>query len=326
MNDPAAAIDLASPPPFPRWFLTGPTAAGKTAVSIELARLISAEIVSMDSMALYRGMDIGTAKPTPAERAEIPHHLLDVLDPGEEFSLAQYVAAANAAAAEIHARGKQVLFVGGTPLYLKALLRGMFAGPPADWPLRSALKEQAARDGVESVHARLARVDPAAADRLHPSDLRRVIRAIEVFEKTGRPISQWQQQFDRPADPKKNKNLVFLLNWPRAVLHKRIDERVLQMFEAGFVEEVRRLAARGPVSRTARQAVGYCEVLEHLEGKRDLAETIRRVQQRTRQFAKRQTTWFRSLAECRAIEVQEPVEPVDVARRIAQTGREAISA
>jgi tRNA dimethylallyltransferase len=302
---------------FTRWFLTGPTAAGKTAVSIELARLISAEIVSMDSMALYRGMDVGTAKPTPAQRALIPHHLLDVLDPGEEFSLAQYVALANKTAAEIHARGRQALFVGGTPLYLKALLRGIFEGPSADWPLRSALKEQAEREGREALHARLAKVDPAAAARLHPSDLRRVIRAIEVFEKTGVPISQWQQQFDQPAD--RSKNVVFLLNWARQVLHRRIDERVVRMFQAGFVDEVRSLAASGPLGRTARQAVGYHEVLAHLEGQHDLAETIRRVQQRTRQFARRQMTWFRSLPECRPVEMSEPVDAAHVTRKIAQS-------
>jgi tRNA dimethylallyltransferase len=321
------------------WFLTGPTAAGKSAAGIALARRIGAEIISMDSMALYRGMDIGTAKPTPDERKSVPHHLIDVIEPGDEFSLAQYVGAASRAAAEIAGRGRQVLFVGGSPLYLKGLLRGIFQGPPADWSLRRRLAHEARQRGPAWLHRRLTEVDPAAGARLHPNDTRRLIRALEVFELTGQPISQLQRQFEagRPA----RQCRVFVLDWPRAELHARIDARVCAMFAAGLVDEVRRLLAVGPLSqrergdsslpvsqrergestqpalsRTARQGVGYREVIEHLEGRRSLAETIELVQLHTRQLAKRQMTWFRSLSECRFVAASGRLDTAGVVGKI----------
>jgi tRNA dimethylallyltransferase len=303
------------------WFLTGPTASGKSAVAVELARRLDAEVVAMDSMSLYRGMDIGTAKPSAVERAAVPHHLIDALSPGEEFSLAQYVEAARQAAAEICGRGQEVLFVGGTPLYLKALLRGIFTGPPADWELRRRWLRETEQQGPDFLHARLAAVDPVSAARLHPRDTRRLIRALEVFEKTGRPISAWQQQFDRPVP--RDECRVFVLNWPRAVLYDRINRRVDEMFTAGLVGEVRGLLAGGPLSRTASQAVGYREVIEHLHGQRGLAETIDLVKQHTRQFAKRQLTWFRSLPECRMIDVNEPFRPAELAEQIAERNHES---
>ena len=289
------------------WFLTGPTAAGKSDVGVDWAQRIGAEIVSLDSMALYRGMDIGTAKPTPEQRRRVPHHLIDVLDPQEEFSLAQYVKAAGRCAADIVGRGREVLFVGGTPLYLKALLRGIFQGPSADWELRRRLLDQARRNGDQWLHQQVANVDPAAAARLHPNDTRRLIRALEVYQKTGQPISELQRQFDvgRPAADCR----VFVLDWPKAELYARIQRRVEAMFAAGLVEEVRGLlAGPGPPSRTARQAVGYREVIEHLEGRRSRTETIELVQQHTRQLAKRQGTWFRSLSECRFVPISGPLD------------------
>ncbi len=312
-------VPTIEPIPGDFWILTGPTASGKTEVGLALAELLEAEILSMDSMAVYRGMDIGTAKPTPEQRQRVRHHLIDLIEPHQEFSLAQYLTAAHRAAADIRARGRTVLFVGGTPLYLKALLRGIFQGPPADREFRRQLYEQAQRFGHEHLHRRLAQVDPASARRLHPHDLRRVIRALEVYEKTGIPISTWQRQFAqaRPADQCR----VFVLDWPPAQLAERINRRVEAMFAAGFVEEVRRLRADPQgLGKTARQAVGYQEVLEYLDGVRDLRSTIALVQQRTRQFAKRQRTWFRSLSECRFVPMQEPVDPVAVARRIAAEG------
>jgi tRNA dimethylallyltransferase len=317
------------------WYLTGPTASGKSAVGVELARRIGAEIISLDSIAVYRGMDIGTAKPTPDERREVRHHLIDIVDPWEEFSLAQYVQAAVAVATEIAGRGRQTLFVGGTPLYLKGLLRGIFQGPPADWQLRRRLADEAQQNAEGWLHERLAAIDPIAAARLHPNDTRRLIRAIEVFEKTGRPISELQQQFEvgrAAADCR-----VFVLDWPREELYGRIDRRVEEMFSAGLVEEVRRLLATcgagvspalaagtaapqdskailgHPLSRTARQAVGYREVIEHLHGRQSLPETIELVQRHTRQLAKRQSTWFRSLSECRFVAVSGQIDPVETA-------------
>jgi tRNA dimethylallyltransferase len=205
-------------------------------------------------------------------------------------------------------------------LYLKGLLRGIFQGPPADWGFRRRLRRDARQHGSESLHRRLAEVDPVAAARLHPHDTRRLIRALEVYEKTGRPISQWQQQFQvgRPAEACR----VFVLSWPRDVLRARIERRVEQMFAAGLVEEVRGLLARSlPLSHTALQAVGYREVIEHLRGQRGLAETIELVKLHTRQLAKRQGTWFRGLSECRPLSISEPLDAVEVAGRIVDAGR-----
>lgn len=282
------------------WYLSGPTAVGKSAVAVELARRLGAEILSLDSMAVYRGLDIGTAKPTPAEQGGVPHHLIDLVDPDQDYTLAQYVEAAQRAAREIEARGAVALFVGGTPLYLKALLRGIFTGPPADWSLRRELQALSRAEGPEHLHGRLAAVDPRSAARLHPRDERRVIRALEVWEKTGRSISDLQQQFDRARPAAECR--VFVLTRPKEDLAERIDQRVEAMFAQGLVDEVRQLAAqpRG-LSRTASQALGYREVLEHLAGKRDLSATVELVKLRTRQFAKRQMTWFRSLSECRVL-------------------------
>ena len=301
------------------WFLTGPTASGKTAVGMELAPRLDAEIISLDSMALYRGMDIGTAKPTAAEPAAVPHHLIDVIEPHQQYSLAQYVEAAEEAVREITSRGRVPLFVGGTPLYLKALLRGIFRGPPADWPLRRRLQAMAQNEGEESLHARLAAVDPRTARRLHPRDTRRVIRALEVFEKTGRGITELQQQFDRARPAGECR--VFVLDWPRPQLGQRIDRRVEAMFAAGLVDEVRRLSASPtPPGRTASQAVGYREVIEHLRGVRDLSETVELVKLRTRQFAKRQMTWFRSLSECRFVEMSDARGVAEVTGEITAAG------
>ena len=299
------------------WFLTGPTAAGKTGVGVELAGRIGAEIVSLDSVALYRGMDIGTAKPTAEQRRAVPHHLVDVVEPHEEYSLAQYLEAAHLAIHRIKAGGHEVLFVGGTPLYLKGLLRGIFQGPPADWEFRRRLEEEARTEGPDFLHRRLEQVDPATAERLHPNDTRRLIRAIEVYEKTGRPISELQAQFDsaRPADQCR----VFVLDWPRPEIYGRINRRVEAMFAAGLVDEVRGLLARPrPLSKTAAQAVGYREVIEHLQGNRDLPATVDLVKTHSRQFAKRQGTWFRSLSECGFLPVSGRIDPAEVAQRIAE--------
>ncbi len=310
-TQPTPEIDLATD----CWYLTGPTAAGKTSVGLELARQINAEIVSLDSMAVYRGMDIGTAKPTSAERTIVPHHLIDIVDPDCDYSLAQYVEAARLVASDIRGRDCEVLFVGGTPLYLKALLRGIFDGPPADWQFREELKAELDRVGAEALHVRLREVDPLSATRLHPNDTRRIIRALEVHRLTGRPISEVQTQFDtgRRAEDCR----VFVLDRPRETLYRRINGRVGQMIESGFVDEVRQLQGRYPrMSRTASQAVGYREMIEHLERGNELDATIESIRQRTRQFAKRQATWFRSLSECRTLMQQKEREPAEVAGEI----------
>ena len=305
---------------FEAWFLTGPTAVGKTAVGLALAEKLGAEIISMDSMAVFRGMDIGTAKPTAQERDRVPHHLIDRVGPHEDFSLAQYLAAAHVIAEEIKSRGRRALFVGGTPLYLKGLLRGIFEGPPADWPFRLRLQREAESQDRGWLHGRLKEVDPPTAARLHANDIRRIIRALEVFEKTGRPMSHWQQQFDKglPADACR----VFVIDRPRAELHDRIDRRVEAMFAAGLVEEVRRLL-NNPLglSKTARQALGYAEVVDYCEARQGLAATVDLVKTHTRQFAKRQATWFRSLSECRFVNLQGEVDPQVAAEQIRELGQ-----
>jgi tRNA dimethylallyltransferase len=301
-------------------YLTGPTASGKTAVGIALARLLNAEIVALDSMTLYRRMDIGTAKPTAAERQGVAHHLIDVLDPWESASVAQYRAWAADAVGEIEARGRRPLFVGGAGLHLKALLRGLFEGPAADADLRSRLEEDAVRSGDDVIHARLAEIDPSTAARLHPNDRRRVIRALEVVMLTGRPLSDLQNEHAHAAPAGVS---VFALVRPRADLRDRIDQRVGAMFKEGLVEEVRGLTAGPrPLHPVPAQGVGYREVIDLLAGQLTEAQAIERIQTRTRQFAKRQGTWFRGLTEVKSwpIAVDEPPERTAqaLAERIAE--------
>jgi tRNA dimethylallyltransferase len=301
------------------WFLAGPTAAGKSAAGLELAEMLGAEIVSLDSMTLYRGMEIGTAKPSPADRSRIPHHLLDVVDPHEEYSLAEYVQAADAVCRDILARGRVPLFVGGTGLYLRAVLRGVFDGPPADWEIRQRLAAVEETDGAGSLHRLLQTADPPTAALLHPHDTRRTIRALEVYELTGLPLSAQQQQRALPLGERPRH--VYWLLPPRDWLHERIDLRVETMFAGGLVDEVRGLcAAPGGLGRTASQALGYKEVLDHLAGQATLPETMTRIQTRTRQFAKRQHTWFRNLEECTALEVTPALSATEIARQLFSFG------
>ena len=304
----------AFPPLRDAWYLTGPTASGKTKVGLELAERLRAEIISLDSMSVYQGMDIGTAKPTAAERQRVPHHLLDLVPCQEEFSLSQYIELAHREASEIRARGHEVLFVGGTPLYLKSLLRGVFPGPPADWEFRQQIESELATAGVESLHRRLQQVDPLAAAKLHPHDARRIIRALEVQRATGRPLSHAQVHFDELPTAACH---VFVLDLPRPQLHERIAARVHAMFAAGLVDEVRQLrATQGELSRTAAQAVGYRELWEALTAGRDPEEVVESVIAHTRQFARRQMTWFRSLQECRMVPTHEADSPAQIADRI----------
>ena len=283
--------------------LTGPTGSGKTELGIDLARRLDAEIVSMDSMALYRHMDIGTAKPTLQQRRSVRHHLIDVLDPWESASVAWWLQRAAACCLDISTRGKQALFVGGTPLYVKALLFGLFDGPPANALIRQRLLHEAEELGAVALHEQLARLDPKSAARLHPNDTRRVIRALEVLELTGRPISSWQQEWQ--VSPGRREPPVLWLDLPRPVLYDRINARVRDMFAGGWVEEVRALAKLDkPLSREALQALGYKEVFAYLEGRSGLEETIVRVQTRSRNFAKRQITWFRHLPGCQSATAQ----------------------
>jgi tRNA dimethylallyltransferase len=306
------------------WFLTGATAVGKTAVGIALAQRIGAEIISLDSMAIYRGMDIGTAKPSAAERSIVPHHLVDIVDPHQEYSVAQYVEAAAASVAEIRGSGKEPLFVGGTPLYLKSLLRGLFEGPPADWRLRNEIEQELTQVGQQALFDRLQQVDPVAASHIHPHDTRRLIRALEVFRATGEPISHQQLQFEEGRGAEECR--VFVLRRKREELHARIEGRVEALIDAGLVDEVRQLLAGShEFGRTARQAVGYREALAYLAGEYDREEMAAHIKAGTRRFAKRQGTWFRSLSECRFVDIAGDVDGGSLANQIAELGADVRS-
>ncbi len=301
------------------YVLVGATASGKTGVALELADSLGAELASLDSMKVYRGMDIGTAKPTAAERRAARWHLLDLVEPGEEFNVGRWLAAADAAIADGRARGVPLVFEGGSPLYYRALVEGLFAGPPADRELRRELEAFAIERGVEELHAELAVVDPAAARRTETRDLRRIIRALEVYRATGRPISGMQRQFGRRRPGFSFR--VAGLRRPREELYARIDARVDAMMAAGLLDEVRGLlAGPGGLSGTALQALGYRELAAHLGGEHDLAEAVRLTKRNTRRFARRQTGWFEKLP---GIEWFEPA-PNETGDRMAARIAEAL--
>ncbi|MDH7452905.1 tRNA (adenosine(37)-N6)-dimethylallyltransferase MiaA [Luteimonas composti] len=280
--------------------LMGPTASGKTALALDWAQRFGGEIVSVDSALVYRGLDIGSAKPDADERARAPHHLLDLRDPWETYSAADFARDARAALDGILARGRLPILAGGTGLYFQALLRGLSPMPEADPAMRAAIAREAAQRGWAALHGELARVDPAAAARIQPGDPQRIQRALEVFRLSGRPISAWQAA--PSTDPKLPVRVLRLVIAPddRAVLHARIARRFDAMLAAGLLDEVRglralpRLAAHpAPLDLPAIRAVGYRQAWEHLDGACDVAEFRERGIAATRQLAKRQLTWLR---------------------------------
>jgi len=281
--------------------VTGPTGSGKSRLALDLAERAGAEIIAMDSMTLYRGLDIGTAKPTTGDRRRIPHHLIDVLDPWESGSVAWWLTRAAECAAEIKSRGKRILIVGGTPLYLKSLLRGLFEGPPAHPEIRARLESIVEREGSAALHRQLALVDPTTAERLHPNDVRRLVRALEVFETTGQPISRWQEQWRQPVNVARGPT-VYCIERPRDELYSRIDQRVITMLDSGWLDEARRLRQLSqPLSREVSAAIGYRALFSHLDGLLSHDELVQSIQTQTRNFARRQLTWFRQLSECRFV-------------------------
>jgi tRNA dimethylallyltransferase len=297
--------------------LIGCTAGGKGQVGLELARRLGGEIVSVDSMKIYRRLDIGTAKPSPAARAEIPHHMLDVVEPADSFSLARYVELADQVIHDISGRHKSVIAVGGTMLYVQGLTAGVFEGPGADPEFRRALRERARREGASVVHAELARLDPEAAARIHPNDLRRIERALEVYHVTGSPISQFQQQWGQPASRYDCRPVA--LRRPKDQANRRINARVHRMIEAGLVEEVRGLLAEpGGIGPQAAQAVGYAEIIAHLRGELTLAEAIERIKINSRRLGKHQRTWMRRMLGIRWVDVAEQDTVEQVADRVVE--------
>ena len=294
--------------------LAGPTASGKTAAALAIARVRPVEIVSVDSALVYRGMDIGTAKPTPAERAEAPHHLIDIRDPREPYSAAAFVADATRLIAEIRARGRLPLLVGGTMLYFKALADGIDAMPAADPAVRRQLESEAAALGWPAMHARLAEVDAVTAARLAPNDSQRIQRALEVWLTSGRTMASFHAEQGAGGMPPIA--LFSLEPTERAWLHHRIAERFDAMLAGGFLDEVRALRARGDLAPElpSMRSVGYRQAWEALDGLFPMAELRERGIAATRQLAKRQITWLRSMPERRVIAAEAP----DALERIVQ--------
>jgi tRNA dimethylallyltransferase len=308
---------MAKPDPIPPanrpLLLAGPTAVGKSEVALALAERLGGEIVSVDSMQVYRGLDIGTAKPTPEERRRVPHHLIDFVDLNESFDAAQFVRLAQAAVAGIQSRGRVPILCGGTGLYFKAFLDGLGEAPPADAALRAEL-EQAPLAGLL---AELERSDPVTFQRIDRCNPRRVIRAVEVVRLTGKPFSAQRASWPAAKAELDPNGSIWLMLRDSHDLLARINARVDLMFRSGLVAEVQALMPQGlELNKTALQAIGYRQVVEHLRGERSLAETIELVKVRTRQFAKRQLTWFRRQAPVTVLQVQPHDTPAAIAERI----------
>ncbi len=303
----------AAVPDSPHIVLAGPTAAGKTAIALALARERPIEIISVDSALVYRGMDIGTAKPSPQEQAQVPHHLIDIRDPAHSYSAAEFVADARRLIGQIHHRGALPLLAGGTMLYLKALFEGLSAMPPADAQVRARIDARAALAGWPAMHAELARIDPVTAARLAPGDSQRIQRALEVFEISGRPLGDWHAQAPQGAGGCPPALFLSLEPTDRAWLHQRIAERFHLMLHGGFLEEVQALRARPDLSPQlpSMRCVGYRQAWEWLDAQaRGQAEPLEALAERsiaaTRQLAKRQLTWLRSMPQRRVIACDAP--------------------
>lgn len=279
----------------PLVFLVGPTAAGKTALALEAAERAGAEILSLDSMLVYRGLDVGTAKPDAAERARVPHHLLDLVDPPERFHLRRYVDAAEEALGRVRAAGRPALFVGGTGLYLKALTHGLFEGPVHDPELRDALNARAREEGSAVLHAELATIDPESAARIHPNDAKRIVRGLEVHRQTGRTLTQLQQEWEQPSAARPRTLVGLEVGVER--LDERIAARTAAMLDAGWVEEAVAIRDGVGFGPTSSQALGYADVLRFADGELSRGEMEEAVRLATRRFARRQRTWFRGFPD-----------------------------
>jgi tRNA dimethylallyltransferase len=291
----------------PLLVIVGPTASGKSALALHLAGELAAEIVSADSVQVYRGLDIGSAKPTFDERARVPHHLIDVADPDEQFDAARFRALASRAINDIEGRGRRVVVAGGTGLYVRALLGGLFPSPPKDPELRSSLTQEAKRLGREALWERLAASDPAAAGRIHPHDLVRIVRALEVIALCGRPLSDLQA--GHAFAERAYRYVKVGLRLPREELYRRIEERVEAMLASGWLEEVRSLVSRwGPEVR-ALQSLGYRQLAAHLAGRLSLEEARGQIIRDTRRYAKRQLVWFRADPQILWLEAASPETP-----------------
>ncbi len=291
--------------------ILGVTASGKSGLAYNLAKNADAEIVSVDSMKIYRRMDIGTAKASAQLRQKIKYHLIDVVEPSESFSVATYLKMMDEAVADIQGRGKSVIAVGGTALYIKAMIFGLFEGPGNDPAIRAKLQQQAEHQGWQAMHEKLSQIDPEAAERIHLNDAKRVIRALEVYELTGKPISSFQNQWgQKPID---HGWTIIGIRRPKETESQRINVRVQKMVTDGLLDEAEALAAEEkPLSEQAQCAIGYAEMFEHLAGKMTFDEAVERIKINTRKFAKAQRTWFKTFANVHWLNVAEGDSPQDV--------------
>ncbi|MGO0123345.1 tRNA (adenosine(37)-N6)-dimethylallyltransferase MiaA [Desulfothermobacter acidiphilus] len=299
---------------WPLVVITGPTATGKTAVAIEVALRLKGEIISADSMMVYRGMDIGTAKPSLEERRGVPHHLIDVVEPDQHFSVGAFQAMVQELIPAIHQRGHWPLLVGGTALYLRAVIDGYTLAVEANRELRQRLLEEARRLGTAHFYEQLRAIDPQAAAKIHPHDRKRLVRALEIYYQTGKPPSELQRQAPPPY-----RVLMFGLHLPRTELYRRIEQRVDAMIAAGLVEEVRRLLERGiSPQATSMQGLGYKEIAAYLRGEVSWEQALYLLKRNTRRFAKRQLTWFRRDPRIRWLDVTRHAGVEDLAEEIVR--------
>ncbi len=289
--------------------ILGVTASGKGRLAFDLAESRDAEIISIDSMKVYRRMDIGTAKPPKEAQQRVKYHLIDVVEPSDSFSVGAFLDAASGAIEQIKGRQKEIIAVGGTALYGKALLYGLFEAAGADEQIRARLHARAQAEGLAELHRELATIDAVAAERINPNDARRIIRALEVYHVTGKPISTFQKQWET-HEPKHDWTIIGLRR-EKTDASSRINQRVRKMIAAGLVDEVKALLAEGkPLSKQARCAIGYAEIIEHLNGRIDLEEATELIKKNSRRLAKGQRTWFKTFRDVHWLEVQ-PDEPAE---------------
>jgi tRNA dimethylallyltransferase len=294
--------------------IAGPTASGKTRLSVQLAKMANGEIVSADSRQVYRCMEIGTAKPARSEMEGVPHHCIDIKNPDESFSAGEYGKLARQIVSEIHSRNRLPIICGGSGLYIRALVDGMFSDASRDNEIRKKLNEETKSKGLDVLYHRLEKIDPGAAERIHPNDKKRILRAVEVYEITGQPISVIQKERTRSSGLSAH---FWGLKWPRAVLYQRIGQRVDAMIEKGLAEEVKALKAKGwGPELNALDSVGYKELFAWLRGECGYEEAVALIKRNTRRFAKRQLVWFRRDDRIQWIDMEEPVDWEGIAQRI----------
>ncbi|MDD5064632.1 MAG: tRNA (adenosine(37)-N6)-dimethylallyltransferase MiaA [Phycisphaerae bacterium] len=294
--------------------IIGVTASGKGRLAFDLAENLGAEIISIDSMKVYRRMDIGTAKPPRQAQERVKYHLIDVVEPSEDFNVGKFLDLAYDAAEQIKNRKKRIIAVGGTALYIKALLYGLFEGPGSDKQIRAELQIEAEAGGLEELHLQLAEIDPVTAERIGRRDRKRIIRALEVYKLTGKPISSFQQQFD--AEKPLHDWTIIGLRREKSVENSRINLRAKKIIEAGLVDEVKALLAEEkPLSQQAGCAIGYAEIIDHLNGKISLEDAAELIKKNTRRFAKNQRTWFKTFKNVHWLDIDPDEQPEKILSR-----------